>query len=166
MYAPAYFYVVTNANNGTYEGTNTNNNVGTSGSKVVVNPLVDHIVPFVNAADTTTVGQAYTLNWSVKNIGYNPNNNDYYGWYDGIFFSSDSVASVNDLKAASQLKWLKINRNEEVNFSLSPYTPNMVTGDYYVYVHNNYNNGIEVEKVLNNNVNFVRDGVGAAKKFM
>ncbi|HMW65624.1 MAG TPA: CARDB domain-containing protein [Chitinophagaceae bacterium] len=164
MYAPAYFYVVTNANNGTYEGTNTNNNVGTSGSKVVVNPLVDHIVPFVNAADTTTVGQTYTLNWSVKNIGYNPNNNDYYGWYDGIFFSSDSVASVNDLKAASQLKWLRINRNEEVNFSISPYTPNMATGDYYVYVHNNYNNGIEAEKVLNNNVNFVRDGVGAAKK--
>ena len=40
----------------------------------------------------------------------------------------------------------------------------MPAGDYYVYVHNNPTGGIVAEKNLTNNVNFVRDATGKAKK--
>ena len=164
MYAPAYFYVVTNADSGTYEGTNLNNNVGSSGSKVLVNPLVDHIVKTVSGPDTTTVGSRYPLGWTIKNIGYNPGNNDYTNWSDGWHFSTDSTVSVNDQRGASYLRYIVMNRNVEVPFSEQPFVPNMLTGDYYVYIHNNYNNSIKAEKILSNNANFIRDNNGAAKK--
>ena len=164
MHSTAYFYVKVNADTGTYEGTNINNNIGGSGSKVLVNPLVDHIVTNVSAPDTTTVGSAYPVSWRVKNIGYNPNNNYYYSWADAIYFSTDSLASANDIVAGQYLKYIRLNRNQDSADSKSPYTPNMPAGDYYVYVHNNRNDGIPAEKILTNNVNFIRNGAGAAKK--
>lgn len=164
MYAPAYFYVVTNADSGTYEGSNLNNNVGSSGSKVLVNPLVDHIVHSVSGPDTTTVGSKFISGWTIKNIGYKPSYYYYNSWLDGLYFSSDSIASINDQKAASYLRYVTLDRNQEVSFNVDPYVPNMLTGDYYVYIHNNYSNGIFAEKVLSNNVDFIRNNLGAAKK--
>ncbi|MFZ1305089.1 MAG: CARDB domain-containing protein [Ferruginibacter sp.] len=164
MYSSAYFYVKTNANNGTYEGSNINNNVGSSGNKVLVNPLVDHIVTTVAAPDTTTVGFAYPVNWRIKNIGYNPGWQYYYNYNDAIYFSTDSIADANDVKAGQYLKYLALNRNQDSLDSKSPYTPVLLTGDYYVYVKTNTSNSIPAEKILSNNVNFLRNASGFAKK--
>ncbi|HNR16358.1 MAG TPA: CARDB domain-containing protein [Chitinophagaceae bacterium] len=165
MYGNAYFFVKANADTGAYEGSATNNNVGGSGNKVLVNPLVDHIVTTVNGPDVTTVGSAYSINWRVKNTGYNPNLQQYYNsWYDGIYFSADSVADGGDIKAFEQLKYLRLNRNQDSGFSKSPIVPYMPSGDYYVYVHNNFSNRIPAEKIVSNNVNFIREASGAAKK--
>jgi ELWxxDGT repeat protein len=165
MYSNAYFYVKTNADNGAYEGSATNNNTGGSGNRVLVNPLVDHIVTTVTGPDVTTVGSAYPINWGIKNIGYNPDLTQYYSsWYDAIYFSADSVADGGDIKMSEYLKYIRIDRNENLEFSKSPYTPYMPSGDYYVYVHNNYSNRIPSEKILTNNINFIRNVSGAAKK--
>ncbi|MBK9937782.1 MAG: hypothetical protein IPP02_05205 [Chitinophagaceae bacterium] len=160
----AYFYIKTNAGLTIYEGSSTNNNVTGSGSRPFTNPLVDHIVTSVSAPDTTTVGFAFPVSWQVKNIGYNPNNNYYGGWVDAIYFSADSIADGTDVMAGDYLKYPRLNRGQESPDSKSPYTPVLLTGNYYVYVKTNNRNSITAEKVLSNNVNFIRNESGAAKK--
>ncbi len=160
----AYFYIKTNAGLTIYEGSSTNNNITGSGSRPFTNPLVDHIVTSVSAPDTTTVGFAYPVNWQIKNIGYNPNNNYYGGWVDAIYFSADSIADGTDVMAGDYLKYPRLNRGQESPDSKSPYTPVLFTGNYYVYVKTNNRNSIAAEKVLSNNVNFIRNETGAAKK--
>lgn len=165
MYGNAYFYVKTNADNAAYEGSATNNNVGSSGNRLLINPLVDHIVTSVAGPDVTTVGSVYPVSWRVKNIGYNPGQTQHYNsWYDAIYFSADSVADGGDIKAGEYLRYLRLNRNQDTANSKSPYTPYMPSGDYYVYVHNNHTNRIPAEKELSNNVNFIRNAQGEAKK--
>ena len=161
----AYFYIKTNAGLTIYEGSNTNNNVTGTGSRILTNPLVDQIVTTVSGPDTATVGYIYPANWRVKNIGYNPNLIQYYySWVDAIYFSADSIADATDVLAGDYLKYLRLNRNQDSADSRSPYTPVLLTGDYYVYIKTNSRNGINAEKVLSNNVNFIRNGSGAAKK--
>lgn len=160
----AYFFIKTNAGLTIYEGSAINNNVTGTGSRPFTNPLVDHIVTTVSAPDTTTVGFAYPVNWQVKNIGYNPNNNSYGGWVDAIYFSVDSIADATDVLAGDYLKYPRLNRGQELPDSKSPYTPVLLTGNYYVYVKTNNRNSIAAEKVLSNNVNFIRNETGAAKK--
>lgn len=164
----AYFFIKTNANLGTYEGSNINNNITGTGLKILTNPLVDQIVTTVSGPDTATVGYKYPVNWRVKNIGYNPvliqNYQYYYSWVDAIYFSADSIADATDVLAGDYLKYLTLNRNQDSADSKSPYTPVLLAGDYYVYVKTNSRNSINAEKVLSNNVNFIRNGSGAAKK--
>jgi len=164
MFSAAYFFVKTNANNGTYEGSNINNNVGSSGNKVLVNPLVDHIITTISAPDTTSVGFQFPVNWRLKNIGYNPGYPHYYHYIDAVYFSTDSIVDANDVKAGQYVKYLLLNRNQDSLDSKSPYTPVLLTGDYYVYVRTNISNSIPSEKVLSNNVNFLRNASGFAKK--
>ncbi len=165
MYSNAYFYVKANADTGAYEASAANNNVGGSSNRVLVNPLVDHIVSTVSGPDAVTVGSPISLNWRIKNIGYNPNLQQYYNsWYDAIYFSADSIADAGDIKAAEYLKYLRLNRNQDTGYSAAPITPYMPGGEYYVYVHNNHTNRIPGEKVLSNNINFIREVSGAAKK--
>ncbi|MEI2737770.1 MAG: CARDB domain-containing protein [Chitinophagaceae bacterium] len=161
----AYFFIKTNANLGVYEGSNINNNVTGTGSRILTNPLVDQIVTTVSGPDTATVGYVYPASWRVKNIGYHPNKFQYYySWVDAIYFSADSIADATDVLAGDYLKYLQLNRNQDSADSKSPYTPVLLTGDYYVYVITNSRNSIRSEKVLSNNVNFIRNGSGAAKK--
>lgn len=47
----AYFFIKTNADNVVYEGANGNNNVTGTGIRVLINPLVDHIVTNVTGPD-------------------------------------------------------------------------------------------------------------------
>ena len=167
MYGTAWFFVKSNATGGAYEGTATNNNWGSSGNRVLFNPLVDQVVTTVNGPDAVTVGSIYPVNWRIKNIGYNPATVQYYyyySWYDGIYFSADSLADGGDIKVAEQYKYLNLNRNQDSGFSRSAILPYMPSGEYYVYVHTNNTNSIYGEKVLTNNVNFIRDVNGAAKK--
>lgn len=171
MYSSAYFFVKTNANNGTYEGGNVGNNVGGSGSNILVNPLVDHIVDSVGGSDTAIVGYPYTTTWINKNIGYKPVvipnylYTYYYGYYDGIYFSADSILDVNDARAGYlNLKYDLIERGQELTDSKAPLVPNIATGDYYVIVKTNATNSIPGEKNLNNNTNLIRNPDSSAKK--
>lgn len=161
----AYFYVKTNANNGTYEGVAVGNNVGSSNLTMITNPLVDHIVPIVTGPDEANVGASYTVDWAVKNIGYNPNRNIYYNyWSDGIYFSTDSFPDVGDLLVSSQGRYLQLERDEALDFSKSFRVPYMPGGEYYVYVKTNNTLSISGEFNTANNVNFIRDANGKAKK--
>ncbi|MGB3005899.1 MAG: CARDB domain-containing protein [Chitinophagaceae bacterium] len=165
----AYFYVKTNADNAVYEGSNGNNNITGSGSRVLINPSVDHIVTSVTGPDTATVARLYATSWTVKNIGYNPGSGqpgNYSGWYDAIYFSPDSIFNNNAVIASGFFESTPLNTNQVYSDTRNAIPPNMPTGDYYVFARTNYYPpyGIAHETVLNNNANLIRNGVGAAKK--
>ena len=160
----AYFFVKTNADNIVYEGSNGNNNLTGTGARVLVNPIADLIVTTVTGADSAFVGRQYTANFTVKNIGLVPNINYYNGSYDAIFFSLDSVFNSNAQLAGYFYNYLPLASNQTYSDSRTVTTPNIPTGDYYVFVRTNNYNSIYYEIVQNNNDNLIRNGVGAAKK--
>lgn len=163
---PAYFFVKTNATNSVYEAANVNNNT-ISLAKTLTNPFTDLIVTKVEAPDTISVGRNATLNWMIKNIGYNPGNllnGAHTGYGDAIYFSADAVLDANDVRAYNLLKYTPINRLDSLNENRNIIVPNLLTGNYYVFAKTNYNNNIEGEKVISNNSNLVRDVNGVAKK--
>ena len=165
-FANAYFYVKTNADSSIYEASNLNNNVGGSGSKVLVNPLVDHIVTHVTAADTTIVGYPYTVSWTDKNIGYNPSQTQYYSAYhDRLYLSVDSILDINDTQLFDNFSYVTLDMNEEGTTTRSPLTPNLPTGDYYLIAKTNANElRILAEKIFSNNTNLYRNANGTARK--
>jgi len=163
-YNNAYFFVKTNADNGVYEGSNTGNNLNGSGLKTIFNPLVDHIVTVVNGPDSAIVGRPYTTSWTIKNLGYNPGGGDYYNWPDGVFFSPDSVFNSNAVFTNYNFQNNLLNHNQTYSDNKTVVTPNLPTGDYYVYAYSNYNNYIQAEKIRDNNYNLIRNNLGAAKK--
>ncbi len=167
MFAPGYFFVKTNADNGVYEGGNLNNNTGASSSRIIRNPLVDHeMVSVSTSKDTVSVGIPFSANWKVKNIGYKPVPGVvyYYSYYDGIFFSPDSLVNANDIAANGFFKYNTLNHNDSLVDTRSIMPPNIAAGDYYVIAKTNYTDHISGEKLFGNNNNFVRNVSGAAKK--
>lgn len=163
-YNTAYFFVKANANNAIFEGANGNNNITGSGAKVLVNPLVDHIVTTVTGADTATVARPYNVGWTVKNIGMRPTDGPYLNWFDGIYFSPDSVLNANAILATNILKDTRLNANQVYSDLKPVIPPAMPTGEYYLIVKTNSLHQITAEKVLNNNTNLLRDALGNPKK--
>ena len=162
----AYFFIKTNADSVLYEGVFGNNNITGTGSRVLINPSVDHIVTGVTGPDTATVARPYPISWTVKNTGYNPGPGYYTTWYDIIYFSADSILNSNAVAASGYLESTPLNTNQVYSDSKNAVTPNIPTGDYYVFARTNYDppHGIEHETVLSNNDNLIRNGTGAAKK--
>ncbi len=165
-YNTAYFFVKANADGAVYEGSNGNNNIAATGSRILNNPFVDHIVTTVSGADTATVGRPYTAGWTVKNIGYVPGSSYYYyynSWADAIYFSPDSVFNSNAVRADYYPETTPVDHNQSYSESKNLTTPNLPTGDYYVLAATNIFAGIAGENNANN-YNAIRDGAGAAKK--
>ena len=160
----AYFFIKTNADNVVYEGANGNNNVTGTGIRVLINPLVDHIVTNVTGPDTATVARPFATTWTVKNLGYNPGTQYYNGWYDAIYLSPDSIRNGNDILAANYQENSPLNTNQAYTDTRNVIIPNIPTGDYYVMAITNFNSYLGGEFVINNNTNFIRNGSGAAKK--
>lgn len=162
-YSPVYFFVKVNADNAIFEASNTSNNTLGSGIKVLVNPLVDHIVTTVSAADTATVARPYYVSWTVKNAGRNPGPGIYYAWFDAVYFSPDSVFNANAKLANSFYENSAVNTQQTYSDTKLVIPPAMPSGDYYVLVRTNIFNQINGE-VQANNVNLLRDAFGFAKK--
>jgi len=165
MYAPGYFFVKTNANNGAFEGAATANNTTGSGNRVVINPLVDHVM--VSASlnrDTISFGTPFNASWKVNNIGYKPTAEYYYFYEDGLYFSVDSVINANDVGIFSYRNYNTIDRNDSLITTRPVMPPDLPAGDYYVIAKTNYTNRIPAEKIFTNNNNFVRNSSVQAKK--
>lgn len=161
----AYFFIKTNADNNLYEGANGNNNISGSGNRVIKNLMVDQIVTKVQAPLNYTTAARENVNFTVKNIGLNPNNNSYYNnHWDAVYFSPDSVLNSNAVLADYFVSYDKLNSGEEKNKTKSIVVPNIPTGDYYLHIKTNYSDAIKAEIIINNNSNVLRDAFGAAIK--
>ena len=163
----AYFFVRTNADTGVYEGANMINNYTSSIQKKLINPYIDLIVTNVGGADTATVARNYTANWSTKNIKYFTAYG-YNGYYDGVYFSPDSVFNANAVEVAGSTfgKYddRQLGTNQTSSSSQTFILPNISAGDYYVHVKTNKFENLIAEKNISNNTNLIRNGIGAAKK--
>lgn len=163
-YGDAYFFVKTNADTASFEGSNVGNNIGGSTKKVLENPLIDHVVPFVTGNNSAAVGQNYGLAWQLKNQGYFPSLSGYYGlWYDGVYFSPDSVWQTTDALAANYLRWGKLGRNQIMDDAKTVQVPDLAAGNYYVIVKTNSTSSIKGELDETNNTNLLRNADGTAK---
>lgn len=158
--AQLYFFIKTNADNGVYEGSLNNNNVLATGQKTVINSLVDHIVTNVTGSDSALVGTYFKVNWTVKNIGLNPNDSTYSPWEDATYLSPDSVFNNNAIYIGQKNESLRLNHNQSYTDSANYGIPNIVSGNYYVFVKTNVYNRITAERNLNNNTNLRRNGYG------
>jgi len=121
----AFFYVKTNANGNVYEASNSNNNVSGSGAKVLVNPLVDHIVTSASGPDTVTVARPFTTSWAVKNTGYNPGLIYYQYLQDAVYFSPDSIENNNDVLGSQFPIYTRLERNQSYTETQNAIPPNM-----------------------------------------
>jgi ELWxxDGT repeat protein len=165
LYAQGYFYVKANADSGAYEGAALNNNTNGSGSRVVINPLVDHVLVAASInRDTVSLGTAFSASWKVKNTGYKPTEAYYSSYFDGIYFSPDSLVNANDILAFGFRNYNTINRNDSLVTVKSVMPPDIPAGDYYVIAKTNYGDHIPAEKIFGNNHEFIRDMSGQAKK--
>lgn len=161
----AYFFIKTNADNNLYEGANGSNNVSGSGNRIIKNLMVDQIITQVQAPLNYTTASRVGINFTVKNIGLNPNNNIYYNYhFDAVYFSVDSVLNSNAILADYFVSYDKLNNGQEINKTKTIVVPNIPTGDYYLHVKTNYSNAIEAEVIINNNSNVLRNVLGAAVK--
>lgn len=162
--ATAYFFVKTNADTGTYEASSVANNMSAAIQKILVNPLVDHIITSVNSStDTVTVGRTMPLQWTLKNVGYKPSYGYYKSYYDGVYLSADVNLQNTDPVVGTFLKYGLLNRGDSATDHKQLTIPDVPTGNYYLFVKSNINNGIEAEKVINNNSNLLRNGDGTPK---
>lgn len=159
--AHVYFFVRTNANNGMYEPANANN-TGVSNQKSIANPFVDHTVTNVTSADSASTGQSFKIKWTVKNIGYNPNNYTYGDiyWFDRLLISTDSVLNGNAVQLSNKIEQTRLNHNQTFTDSLNVMIPNLASGYYYLFAHANFDNRIYAERNLGNNANLRRNGSG------
>lgn len=165
LYSTAYFFVKVNSDNGIYEGTNTANNIVSSGARVLFNPMPDHVVTKVTAPATATVARPYAVNWTVKNIGFNPGSLYYSSWYDVVYFSPDSLFSAGTAVASPTfvIENTRLNNGQTYSDTRSVVVPDLPTGDYYVLVNTNAFLYF-TEPDLVNNVNAIRDVNGKAIK--
>lgn len=164
QYGTAYFFVKANADGGMYEGANTGNNTSSSGSRVVKNPLPDHTVVSLLAPDSATVGRSYGITWTVKNIGNNPFNNNYYNdWVDELYVSPDSVFNANAIPLFGFGESNTLNTNQTYTDTKTGTVPVIPAGDYYVLVRTNASNRF-IELNADNNAGFARNIAGVAKK--
>lgn len=163
-YSTVYFFLKTNADNVVFEGSNTANNTLSSGPRVLVNPLADHIVTNVTGADLALVARPYTVTWTVKNLGFNAAYPYYANWFDEIYLSADSVFSLADIQVNYFYENQRLATDQSYTRSRAVVIPNIATGDYYVFAASNPRNHIVVEKNLSNNANLIRNADGSAKK--
>lgn len=155
-----YFFVRTNSNNGIYEPV-TNNNTTATSQKILINALVDHTITEVASTDSAWVGQHYKIRWTVKNLGYNPNDYSYYNWTDDTYFTTDSLGNNAQL-IGFKGEGLRLNHNQSYTDSLNSIVPNLPTGYYYLFVNTNCNNEIFGEHRLSNNPGLRRNASGQA----
>lgn len=159
-----YFFVKTNADNGVYEGSNNNNNVGGTTLKTIINSLVDHIVTNVTSSDSALVGRYFKVNWTVKNLGLNPNDYTYSAWNDAFYLSLDSVFNANAIQISYKNEYTRLNRNQSYTDSANYVIPNIVSGNYYLFIRSNAFNQIIAERNLSNNANLRRNNSGVPIK--
>ncbi len=87
MYGRAYFYVITNADNGEYEHIGSNNNMMRSQpANIILTPPADLVVSSLTAPSTATNQSQFAVSYTVSNVGLG--NPDHNSWIDKVYLSS------------------------------------------------------------------------------
>lgn len=160
VFSNATFFIKVNAGKTIYEAADTTNNITGSNQTVLINQNADLIPHSLSGEVNAIVGRPYLLSWKVTNLG---KATSIRSWrYDSLFFSMDSVYNGNAIPFASFNSLARISTGDTVNNAINSIIPKMPTGDYYVFVVVNAKRSITNEWNFGNNIDFLRDGSGAA----
>jgi subtilisin-like proprotein convertase family protein len=163
-----YFYVFTDADNSVYEFSDEGNNVTRSGPIYLETPdPVDfNLLNVTSLPDTLNSGQTVNLQWNIQNIGSSTAVFDFQLWYDGVYFSTDSIwDEYDDIFVKDFTKNGPVDSLETYGNSQSFNIPSGLSGNYYMFLVADHNERTNDED-FSNNVRLVRPTsfpTGAAK---
>ncbi|MBS1737033.1 MAG: hypothetical protein JSS98_10595, partial [Bacteroidetes bacterium] len=158
-----YFFVKSNANNNIYQPVKTGN-TGTTPQVTFINKTIDLITTSVSGADSALAGRPYKINWSVKNLGLNPNDGTYSSYNDAVWLSPDTVLNNSSLIIGNKNENTRLDRNQSYSDSATFNLGNIPSGYYYLLVKTNPYNQLSGERNINNNLNVKRDVSSVPKK--
>ena len=156
LFGNLFLLVKTDIGNSVAEDNETNN-VRARAINVLVPPLPDLSVPFVQAPEETFAGQSILLNWRVENHGTGGMTQQQVNWTDQIYLSQDTIFSPGtDRWIASRPNTagaLAQNAGYTIN-GFSATLPNNIIGDWYVFVVTDAGNQIYEFTSEDNNFNY------------
>jgi len=135
-----YLYIFIDAKDTIFEGTNENNNVLRSQTMIsVLNPNL--IVSSVENITSINSGQPITIGWVTKNIGLGKL---YYSSVtDKIYLSSSPNFSLDSVVALGTKNYnVTLLTNDSINNQATVNLPNGISGNYYIFIHTNFNNSV------------------------
>jgi len=144
-----YLFVQTNPNRTVYESTI--NNVRRSDSlSVILLPFPDLVITEVKARDTVSCNESVAISWQGQNEGATVIENAL--WSDRVFLSSseDGTQNVTWLGGGQFNERLDLNQSYQGQAALT--IPRNITGDYYLFVKTDANDGVYEYSDENNNV--------------
>lgn len=146
-----YLYIYTDAKDTIYEGGNENNNTLRSATTIAVaNPNL--IVSNVNNVTSANSGQSIDVEWSTKNIGngklYFSNISDKIYLSSSPNFYNDSVTLIGTKNYNATLL-----TNDSINNLMSVNIPNGISGNFYIFIHTNFNQAVYEGGFNNDNKN-------------
>jgi len=135
-----YVYVYTDAKDTIYEGSHENNNSLRSQTIVtVINPNL--IVTGVNNVTATNSGEAINIEWTTKNIGLGKLY--YANLSDKIYLSASPDFQLDSVVMLSIKNYnLTLLPNDSINNQMTVNIPNGISGNFYIFIHTNYNQAI------------------------
>ncbi|MBO9563924.1 MAG: hypothetical protein J7621_14170 [Niastella sp.] len=153
-----YFYIVTDGGGALYEHEREDNNRLRSSSLHVRN--VDLATINVTAPATVESGKTIGVSWTVNNLG-STTGLFAESWTDGLYLSTDSLYSTDDIALGSQHIITTIGTGGSYSRTLQATVPNGLSGNYYLLVKADHNNsGREANTA--NNFNTLRNAQGKA----
>jgi subtilase family serine protease len=141
-------FVVTDTNGNVYEATNEGNNSSLAVPLTVARQTPDLQVTQLNLPTTAQSGGAFTVNWTVQNLGTGRTNANY--WYDTVYLSLDPVISNDDITLGQVYHSGTLDPSGQYQASQTFTLPVDLTGQFYTLVRTDSGDAV-VEGVLNNN---------------
>lgn len=166
-FSTVYYHIVANHSRTIYEAGDTLNNIYSSTPRILANQNADIIITEVNAEESGSVGRPFTLDWETQNIGPGATVGAGKTTIYGVYFSQDSVWNEEGVRALAINNTMRLNSfnpGAVVRKAASVTVPKLPTGNYYVYVVADVDSTLKNEVHRDNNVGFLRDAGGRAKK--
>jgi subtilase family serine protease len=140
--------VVTDLDNGVYEGTNESNNVSKALPISIFRQTPDLQVTTIGLPVTALSGTPIALSWTVTNLGLGRTNSNY--WHDDVYLSLDTTIGSDDIKLGSIFRSQGLDAAESYTVSGNFNLPIDLNSNYYALVRTDRDNQV-FEDVLENN---------------
>ncbi len=146
-----YFYALLSPISDVFESTIENNITQSSGvfATCPVRPDLEVIEIFWDAT-TVESGEQLSIQWSVVNNGSNPTFWDYEYWYDGVFFSSDSLPDETDRFVTDWVFHAPLKMDSVYTFSAEFEVPYGIDGPQYLLLVSDHTDLLEDTDRSNN----------------
>ncbi|WP_198648553.1 CARDB domain-containing protein, partial [Cyanothece sp. BG0011] len=144
------FFVVTDATNNVYEGSNEGNNGSNALPITIARDTPDLQVTAITLPTTLESGTPVNISWTVENLGFGRTNSNY--WYDDVYLSLDTTISNDDISLGSVFRSGALNVSESYTATATFNLPVDRDGNYHVLVRTDRDNNVIEGNFENNNV--------------